>query len=296
MKRHRGILLLVLCCPAAGFGQSAQEQGPTLAYLRVLQTQSGGFLPSAPSSAKDQAPVPSLRATTAALRALKYFGGQAPDRDLAVRFVKASFDPATGGFADRPGAQPDVPTTAVGLMALVELGVPLAPYRDRAIAYMAGKAQSFEEIRMAAAGVEAAGVRPPQADAWLAAIANMRNADGTYGKGDGTARATGSAVVAVLRLGGKVEDRQTILRTLRGGQRTDGGFGKEGEKTSDLESSYRIMRAFHMLREQPDADALRGFLRRCRNADGGYGVMPGQPSSVGATYYAAIILHWLAER
>jgi hypothetical protein len=64
-----------------------------------------------------------------------------------------------------------------------------------------------------------------------------------------------------------------------------------------LESSYRIMRCFMMLKEKPaDVDAFKGFIAKCRNRDGGYGVAPGQPSSVGATYFASIILHWLDEK
>jgi hypothetical protein len=52
-----------------------------------------------------------------------------------------------------------------------------------------------------------------------------------------------------------------------------------------------------MLKTQPaDPDRLRAFIGKCRNADGGYGVAPGQLSSAGGTYFAAIILHWLDEK
>jgi hypothetical protein len=127
-------------------------------------------------------------------------------------------------------------------------------------------------------------------------VAEMRNKDGTYGKGDGTARATASAAVTVLRLGAKVEQQDSVLKALRDGQRKDGGFGKEDAAGSDLETTYRVMRCFHMLKEQPNAEACRAFLAKCRNADGGYGVAPGQPSSVAGTYYAGSVLHWLAEK
>ena len=50
-----------------------------------------------------------------------------------------------------------------------------------------------------------------------------------------------------------------------------------------------------MLKEKPNSERLRAFIGKCRNADGGYGVTPRQPSQVGATYFAAIILHWLEE-
>jgi hypothetical protein len=55
------------------------------------------------------------------------------------------------------------------------------------------------------------------------------------------------------------------------------------------------MRCFHMLGDVPDVKKLRGFIARCRNDDGGYSVTPGPgaKSSVGGTYFAGIILHWL---
>ena len=156
--------------------------------------------------------------------------------------------------------------------------------------------KTFEEIRLTAASFEALGKRPPRADAWLAEIAKMRNADGTYGKGGSMAHDTGGAVCAVLRLGGKVEHPDNVLRALNAGQRGDGGFGKAEGERSDLDSCYRISRAFHMMKPKPKgADRLREFIARCRNEDGGYGVAPGQPSNVGGCYYAGIILKWLDE-
>jgi hypothetical protein len=49
-----------------------------------------------------------------------------------------------------------------------------------------------------------------------------------------------------------------------------------------------------MLKAKPgNVEGVRSFVAKCRNADGGYAVAPGQPSSVNATYFAAIITHWL---
>jgi hypothetical protein len=129
----------------------------------------------------------------------------------------------------------------------------------------------------------------------------MANKDGTFGKDLGQARDTGGAAVAILRLGSKVEDRKVILQALDAGQRKDGGWGKAGETGSDLETSYRVMRAYHMLGAKPGAGGagvapLRKFIAQCQNKDGGYGVAPGKPSSVSGTYFAAIIGHWLEEK
>jgi hypothetical protein len=292
-----GVLCLLLALvPARGQTVEAQKR-VTVAFLRGLQTKGGGFL-AAPTPPDSKAPnPPSLRASTAALRALRYNGGEPRDLEACARFIEQCFDKATGGFADQPGGKPDVTTTAVGLMAVVEVKLPLEKYRGPAVKYLGEHAKTFEEIRIAAAGLEAAGERPPQAKDWLEQLARMRNDDGTYGKGDGLARETGGAVVVVLRLGGEAAGRNRVLNALNAGQRPDGGFGKPGARTSDLETTYRVLRAFHMLKERPaDEKDLHDFIHSCRNANGGYGVVPGQPSSVGGTYYASIIEHWLSEK
>ena len=122
------------------------------------------------------------------------------------------------------------------------------------------------------------------------------NEDGTFGKGDGAVRDTGGAVVAVLRLGGEVPHKDNVLKTIKAGQREDGGWSKADAKGSDLETSYRVMRCFHMMKEKPDeVNKLKAFIAKCRNKDGGYGVAPGQPSSSSGTYFASIMLHWLEE-
>lgn len=278
------VVLFVWLSPV--FGQT--PEAVTLLYLRHLQTKTGGWVP-----AKGEVN-PSLRATSAALRALKYFGGQAADRESCMKFVAACFDKASGGFRDRPDVgKPDVTTTAVGLMAVVELKMPVADFAGPAMEFLARHAKTFEEVRIAAAGLEAIGKLPAQAGDWRKLLANMRNKDGTYGRGAGQARATGGAVACQLRLGEKVEDATVILKVLKAGQRDDGGYGHADAKSSDLETTYRVLRTFVMLKDRPDVEKLKAFLARCRNDDGGYSVTPGGKSSAGGTYFAAILRHWI---
>jgi hypothetical protein len=139
-------------------------------------------------------------------------------------------------------------------------------------------------------------VRPPKADDWLKQIAATRNANGTFGIDQGIARATGGTAVMILRFGGTVENRDRVVQALRSGQRPDGGFGSADRDGSDLESTYRVMRAFVMLKARPaDPAKLRSFVTRCRSAAGGHGAMPGQPPTAAGTYYAAIVSHWLDQ-
>ncbi len=297
MKRLAfAVLCLAVCAPGLR-AQSAEEQKATITYLRGLQTVDGGFLPAAHNPVGGALRKASLRSTSSALRALKYFHGEPQDLKAAAAFVESCYDKPSGGFVDQPGGKPDVATTAIGIMAVVEVKRPTAPYAEGVLKYLDEHVKGFEDVRIAAAGLEALSRKGARADDWLKELARMRHDDGTYGEGDGAARATGGAVVAVLRLGGEVPHKDNVLKVIRAGQRADGGWGKPGAKESDLESSYRVMRCFHMLRERPaDVDKLKAFIAQCRNRDGGYGTAPGQESSVGGTYFAAIILHWLEEK
>jgi prenyltransferase beta subunit len=133
--------------------------------------------------------------------------------------------------------------------------------------------------------------------AWLADLKRKQNADGTFGTGADLGRDTGSTVAAILRLGGKVERPDDVLRALNKAQRGDGGFGKADAAGSDLETTYRVVRTYTMLGSLPIRRGdCRDFVARCRNLDGGYGVAPGQPSSASGTYFASIVLHWLAGK
>jgi len=286
-------LLGIVCLLSAALPLYAQSDADkaAVAYLQKLQTDDGGFRADARAKQSD------LPATTTAFRALKYFSAAPRDRAACLAFVQKCFDKDRGGFAARPSGQAAYRPTAVGIMAVVDMKLPTDPYADAVVKYLDEHSKTFEEIRLTAASFEALGKRPPHADAWLAEVAKLRNSDGTYGKEGSVARDTGSAVCAVLRLGGKVEDAGNVLRALNAGQRADGGFGKASGEGSNLDSCYRIVRAFHMLKAQPrGSERLRAFIARCRNDDGGYGVAPGQASNVSGCYYAAIILHWLNEK
>ena len=90
----------------------------------------------------------------------------------------------------------------------------------------------------------------------------------------------------------KVNQREAVVATIKAGQKADGAWSKD-DGASDLSSSYRVMRALYMLKEKPDAERLTGYIARCRHADGSYSNTPEGAGSLGATYYATIILRWL---
>ena len=295
MKRFPLYVLGFFAAVATADAQDAAAIKQTIAYVQKLQLTSGGFLNAQP---KDSETTPTLQATSSALRALHYLCGDLPNRKGCIKFVESCHDPKSGAFMNTPAGKPGVFTTAVGLMAVTELKLPTDKYAKGAIQYMSENAKGFEDIRIAAAGLERLNAKSPKNDEWLKEVLKLRNKDGTFGKGPGLARATGGSVVTVLRLGGKEIDTEVVLNTLKAGQRQNGGYGKDDDEiASDLESTYRVMRCFMMLKTKPGSvEGMRSFVAKCRNPDGGYGAAPGQASSIGGTYFASIILHWLNEK
>ena len=288
-----GALLLFA---SMGVAEPAADNAATIRYLLSLRQADGGFVAQKPDPTGPKTATSSLRVTLSAVRAIKYLGGELPDKPLTIKFIESCHDKANGTFADTPMGKSDVPLTAVGVMAAIEL-LP-AFDSEPSLKHIAAHAKTFEERRIAVAAMEAAKKIHPVTAEWFAEVAKTRNPDGTHGKADGLARETGSVAAMILRTGGKIPDDQVkaVQAALIGGQRADGGFGKAGDASSDLETSYRVMRAMHLLKIQPkDPAALRHFLSMCANKDGGYAVQPGNPSTGGSTYYAVTILGWLKK-
>ncbi len=321
----------LIALPALAQAPTAEQKQATLAWVKSLQNENGGFAADAKSDA-------SLPATLAAERVFKYFGGELPKKDACGKFVESCFEKESGGFAATPGGKPDVRTTALGIMAAIELKTRTAMAASAAASqFFPNKCKNFDDVRLVAAALEAIGTPGLDVNAYAnktfvyvavqlqwPEYAPKANADGTFGEGGNIARDTAGAVVTFLRfqashhrLGSdkldelsKIlqkegnphnlknpllsENKEVILKALRAGQRPDGGWGK-ADAPSDLETTYRVMRAFWMLKAKPDVAACQKFIASCRNADGSYSVQPGQPANVSATYFAAIVGHWAED-
>jgi len=284
--------------------KAVEQKLTTLRWIQSLEAPMGGFYPGARDPREKAQPKPSLRATSAAVRAWKYLGGENlgskfPNKDKHAAFVLSCFDPKTGGFADTPGSKPDVALTSIGVMAAVELDVPKEKFA-KAMDYLKENAKTFEDVRIGAAAVEAWGVKDCPFDLKLWNEITIKE----VGKKlppikNGGARAIGSLVALHIRLGLQKDidsKPKEVAQLLDLGQLADGGWCKEGENASDLETTYRVMRAYYLLKEKPkDSAKLREFIVKCRNKDGGYGVKPGEKSSVSGVYYAAVIAKWFDE-
>jgi predicted esterase len=287
IQKAGSLLVLWTCLScASALAQSPTELDQTAAAIAALQNSDGGFaaVPGQPST---------LGATSSSLRILKYVGGTLPDILKAIEFVSQCVDPDNGGFAPTPGAKPDTLTTCTGIMALheLQLGEGGQNLADRAVRYLMESVdpQNFEQVRLAAAALEAAG-RQDAPPAWVAAALQGRNPDGSWGQGPDQPHATGSAAVALLRMGQAV-DVPAITKLLRDTQLATGGWGRDGQ-TTDLAATYRIMRFFWMTRQKPDLPRLDALLARCRQPNGLYSLTPEKPADLSATYMATIILWW----
>lgn len=293
--RLLAVLLGFLLLSSSAFSQTKEvvyaieTKLAALKYIQALAVAEGGFKGTADAKG------PSLRGTSAGLRAVKYLGGEIENKEKHTAFVLSCYDPKTGGFADAPNGKPDVFLTSVGVMACVELGVPKEKFA-KAMDYIKENAKSFEDIRIGAAAVEAWGVKdcPFKLDGWFVITEKHFTALGFSPAIEDGARDSGSLGAMYLRLGKPVGEH--MAKFLIEGQRPDGGWGKGKEKTSDAESTYRVMRALMLLKSKPkDPAAVRKFLASCRNKDGGFASKPGDPSTAGGTYQFAIITKWLNE-
>ena len=278
------LALVVTLSGARAAPLSRDERDATIRYVASLQNPDGGFRTSAA-----QAPS-QLGAVVSGLRALRYLGkpGSSQQKGAALRFIRSCEHTKPRAFSEAPGEEPAVIPTAHGMMALGECrGDGDAPERE----YLEENAHTIPELYMAEASLDAVHVHPKTASQWGAVFQSTRNPDGTFGKG---AYDTATAVSTLFRLGAEFSHHEGAAAAIRAAQQPDGGFAATGDH-SDLPSTYRMMRALYLLHAKPNLARLTEFIGRCRNSDGGYGASPGQPSTVSATYNAAIVMYWVEE-
>ena len=266
----------------------------TSLYVLRLQDKETGAFKVTPDGK------PSLRACNGAVKGLSYLGRKesVPNVEKVKAFVLSCYDPKTGAFAE-PGGKPDVAITSIGIMVACELGIPKEKFA-KGLEYLKANAKSFEEIRIGAAALESLEAKPDWLKNWFKlADAQLINENGTAGEVDSVSRDTASVLAIRLRLVGSLTDfknGKALIELIRNGQWKDGGFGRHGAEKSDLESTYRVMRLMMLTKSKPlHPDSLRKFLSTCKNADGGFGVAPGEQSTMSGAYYFAAISKWLEE-
>ena len=287
MKRSLFGLAAALCIASAMAAAplTDDQRAAAVEYVNRLQNEDGGYRLTAASGPSQLDP------TVNVLRALRYLEADPKNLRHLRLFILSCIDPETGGFSDLPGGAPDARSTARGLQALHEVGQGKHQRARRAVEYLLKNAKTLPDRYIALAAMEAAGYPHPDPSSWRSTWEAVRNPDGTYGR---SVSDTAGAVIALTRLGSTAADRAAVVKALQAAQRPDGGFpGPEGN--SDLAATYRVMRAFILLKEKPDLSRVTDFTRRSRNEDGGFGPLPGAPSTPANTYHAAITLKWIEE-
>ena len=259
-----------------------EQKQETIDYVSGLQNEDRGFRLAGGAGPS------SLSATVTGVRAMKYLEGKRPGVEA---FLYQCTDPS-GGFVDVPGGAVDVRTTAMGLMVAAETKNALAKDGSYAIRdYFDKHVTTLADLYIAEAALDAAGLKSKKSDDWVKTCQATLNPDGTYGK---NLSENAGVAITLMRLGVPVKDPAAVGKSLKAAQKPDGGFPGMGD-ASDLPATYRVVRALYLLKEKPNIARLRGFISKCRNADAGYGPAPGKPSTLSATYNAAIISHWLDE-
>lgn len=281
--------------------QAQEDRAKTIEYLHSLQGPGGGYR----SSVNDQndREVERLRATFAALSALRCVDGEKRNLELTKRFLKACQDLNSGGYSDVPGGRPSVVLTGLGILAIEEIKLPnmqldrtveLSRMQEEALQYLqSGKVKTFDEVCLAAKAIDGRQqtLQPTIRKDWQSVIAQATLESANRGR-----RQVHMAVSAatLLRIRAPIHSREEIVKSIKASQCLDGGFAYDQGTRSDLELTYQIMDALHVLGQLPfKRTQMRRFVTEHRNQDGGYGLAPKSQSTAVATFYASQILEWL---
>ena len=294
MRTTRLLVLILLTLSASERGLGGEltpaEKKATIAYIESLRDkETGAYKVTAEGK-------PSLKACNGAVKSLRALGEKVTEIEKIQKFVLKCCDPKTGAFAE-PDGKPDVTITCIGIIAACEVGIDKKVF-PKAMGYVLENAKTFEEVRIAAAAVEAWGTKGLKLNPLIEVVDKAAESP-VNDPQDGSAREVAAVAVSSLRFEHAIADfvRDLFLTSvLEPGQCADGGWRKKGEKASDIETTYRVMRAFKMLDSKPkDRAQLQKFTASHRNKDGGYATVPGGPSSMSGVYYSLIITKWVGE-
>jgi hypothetical protein len=282
------LILLPLSASERGLGgEVSADQKATIQFIESLRDKETGAFKQ---TAKDK---PSLRATNGAVKALKALDQKVTNIETIQKFVLGCYDAKTGAFAE-PGGKPDATITSIGIIVACEVGIDKKEF-PKAMEYLLANAKTFEEVRIGAAAVEAWGRDGLKLEG-ITAIAEKEFNSKIETLSKDTPFFAASIVTAKrLRAVDPATDR-VAASGLVFGQHKDGGWSKIDEKASNIESTYRVMRAFKMLEAKPlDIPQLRKFLASHHNKDGGSATKSGDLSTISGTYYMVIVSKWLDD-
>lgn len=94
-----------------------------------------------------------------------------------------------------------------------------------------------------------------------------------------------------------LNSRQGVFTTIAASQRADGSFGFSKTGAGDGDITAAAIWALNLAANRPTAalNNAAAFLKNCQNSDGGFGVEPGQTSSVATSAWAMIAQNTLGQ-
>jgi prenyltransferase beta subunit len=204
--------------------------------------------------------------------ALALGGSTAPVSGVAFLEQRQATD---GGIGER-GAPADATSTAWGALALVA-GGGSPDARERALGFLRaheGDVRTDADAALQVLAREALGDRP---DALLARLRAYR--PGTL------VNATAWTAIALRQAGERVPP--ALVTELRARQQRSGGWSWTRRGAPDSNDTAAVVEALRAagVKGTPVSRGL-AFLARCRNRDGGYGLLPGRASDGQSTAWA----------
>lgn len=216
-----------------------------------------------------------IRLVAAALAALALAGTAAAGvLDAPARYLVGQQAPS-GGFAE-PGRAPDAALTAWAALGLVAAGA-AADISAPTLGYLVEQEQTLRDDGARALNALARVSLGDRPERLLAALAEHRP--------DAAVNATIWVVLALAAAGEEVPRAYT--RALLAAQHRSGGWSWARGGAPDSNDTSAAVQALRVagVTGRPIERALV-FLRRCRNVDGGYGLVPGRPSDAQSTAWA----------
>jgi prenyltransferase beta subunit len=209
----------------------------------------------------------------AALAMAAALGGSAAPVS-GVAFIQQS-QAADGGIGER-GASADTTSTAWGALALVA-GGGSADARSQALGFLRaheGDVRTDADAALQVLAREALGDRPE------GLLARLR----AYRPGP-LVNATAWTAIALRQAGVSVPP--ALVSELRARQQRSGGWSWTRRGAPDTNDTAAVVQALRAagVRGSPVTRGL-AFLGRCRNRDGGYGLLPGRASDAQSTAWA----------
>jgi prenyltransferase beta subunit/ankyrin repeat protein len=259
----------------------------TVSFLRGLKNDDGGYSDQISNSNS------SLLSTLSAIKALRLLDAAPDDPYATLDYVNRCFDEASSGFSDRPGGEPTALSTAVALIALCDIGAwkTFKKRTEPSMRFMTETSRSPLDHFITIAAYDEGKIPAPAPASAVAFFRNQRQEDGTFGL---SASVNAMACGALLRAGETLKDTELLVERLLGAQRTDGGFSDD-DSSSDLMTTYFIMRTLNLLNTSPDIDKLKDFITPMQVEGGGYRMNHGVTAAVGPTYQAISILRYMAK-